>query len=161
MNKTIIPVMALVLSLAVVGVAPLVYAPSDPKTDQDQEPTDTTSIQHRLDAVSKIMQKTSDRFDKILTDLGPNQKIAKHLHHIDIHLGKIESKLQTLANKMPPGPPNDPAMIADLSSIISSANHIASTASSFQTQDPAVLTELNGIVANANAIIIIANSMLQ
>ena len=65
-----------------------------------------------------------------VVDPGPPN--INKLSHINDHLGKIESKLQTLAS-------------ANLGPI----------------QDPAIRNELNGIIAHANSIASIATGMMQ
>ena len=69
MNKTILySVIALVLSLTVVGVTPLVFAPTDP--NEDQEPSQDEKIAKRLGHIADILNRAQARLDKISAAVG-------------------------------------------------------------------------------------------
>ena len=162
MKKTVLfSIIALVLSLTVTGVTPSVYAPTGIDSD-DPDPNDssTTSILHRLHVINHILEKVTARLNAINNGFTDPHTI-KLLSHIDNHLGKIDTKLQKLA-VIDPGPPNDPAIIAELNGIIAHANSIAGTATQMlQSQnDPTVIVKLQGIISTANSIALTAQNML-
>ena len=157
--------MVLVLSMTAVGVIPSVYAPSNiGGDDPDGNDSSTTALIHRLNAVTHSLEKVTARLDAINNGFTDPHTI-KLLSHIDNHLGKIDIKLQKLAMNNQ-GPPQDPAIIAELQNIIGKAHSIASIAqgilgSNQIPPDPLLISKLNEIIAHANSIASIAQGILS
>ena len=110
MNKTILySVIALVLSLTVVGVTPLVFAPKD---DPNEDPDPTNAAQaRRFHKVAEILDRAIARYDKVVEDLagtGPSDDPAVITAVQDIidkanSLSDKASDLLTTPCNSPPG----------------------------------------------------------